>query len=149
MNLKTTVTLTVSTTPAYTSGDCVGGKLTIPVKANQPLVLTDICVVDLDNQKAAFDILFFDADTAAGPYTDNGALTLHATDTPKIIARVPVAAADYVTLGTRAVARVANVGAVVFDQDCSESIFAIINTTSTPTYTTTASLTLKLGFTRN
>jgi hypothetical protein len=139
------VTPTVSTSPAYTSGDSVGAKQTIAsaVRTSGGTgILQNLTVTDKGNQKAALEILIFDSDPTAGTYTDNGATAL-STDLAKVIARISVAATDYITIDSKAVAKVA-VGQVV-KASGSTSLYAVATTTSTPTYASTTDLTFKYG----
>jgi hypothetical protein len=100
-------TLTVDTS-AYTAGDSVGGLVAVEAlgATTGRGVLKHVTVTDFDNQKSALTILFFDSLPAA-TITDQAAFPDLATgDLGKVIGKVVVAADDYTTIGTRAVATV-------------------------------------------
>lgn len=81
-------TVTGSTSPAYASGDAVGGKLTLTdVVANQTAWAEIVHVAICSDVLSAvpFDVIFFDADPAATTFTDNGALDIAKADLPKVI----------------------------------------------------------------
>lgn len=142
-----TPSLTVSTTPAYSSGDNVGGKLTLSniVRVSGGSgVIQSLLVVDASNQKAAFDVLLFNADPTNTTFTDNGALTINSADVAKIVRRISVAASDYVTVGGVAVAEIA-VGGKPIVPASGTTMYAAVVTTSTPTYAATTALIVRLG----
>lgn len=140
--------VTVSTS-IYAAGDVVGGKLTLAnvVRATGgTAVLQSLFLQDLSNQKPALEILIFNADPAAGTYTDNGAFAVNTTDAAKLIRRIPVATTDWVTLGTMAIADISP-GGKVLKAASGTSLYAliIVGGTSTPTFATTSALTVRFG----
>ncbi len=139
-------TVTVSTTPAYTAGDVVGGILTLTNAmrtSGGTGILESIFINDASNQKAALDIYIFDSNPAAGTYTDNAAVVF-STDLTKLIARIPVAAADYVTNNSQATAHEKAIGAIM-KASGSANLFAVIVTSGTPTYAATTAITIRFG----
>jgi hypothetical protein len=135
-------TTAVSISPAYTSGDAVGAKRTITGAlrtSNGSGVLESIQILDRANQKAAFDIYIFDANPTNATITDNAAFVF-STDDLKVIAHISVAAADYVTTNSKAVATKGGLGVALKGADSSTSLYAAIVTTSTPTYAATTDL---------
>lgn len=141
------VTPTVSTSPAYTAGDCVGGKQTLTGAARTSggrVILESINVLDLGNQKAALTILFFDSDPAAATITDNAAF-VWSTDHSKLLGKVNIAAADYETIASEAVATVKAIG-LLLEASGSANLFAVVVTTGTPTYTATTDIRITYGF---
>lgn len=128
--------ITTSASPAYSIGDVVGGKITLTnaVRVSGGSgVLQSLLVKDTTNQKAALTILIFNADPSNGTYTDNGAITLNATDATFIIRKINVAASDYETVGTTAIADISAINKTV-KAASGTSLFALIVTTGTPTY---------------
>jgi hypothetical protein len=141
------VTPTVSTTPAYTSGDSIGGKITLSnavrVSAGTGW-LTSLQISDLSNQKPTGTILVFNAD-ASTTYTDNAAAALSNADAQKIVAQIPVSTGDYTTINNRAVAN------PMFNPKqvkaaSGTTLYAIFVTTSTPTFASTTDIQLTFGF---
>jgi len=142
------MSLTVST-GAYTSGDCVGGIITAG-KLDSPTnrgVLKNVCVVDKDNQKPALTILLMRS-LPTGTYTDNGAFALADADEAKVIGKVNIAAADYETIGSKAVAdvEVSKLIEAYSNNDKSDpanrDLHFLILTTTAPDFTATTSLTI-------
>lgn len=144
---KTTVikdTTAVSTSPAYTSGDAVGGKRTLAnaLLAKGTGVLESVIVLDRANQKAPLDIYIFDADPTGATITDNSAFVF-STDDLKVIAHISVAAADYVTTNTKAIATESNLGIAL--KAGGTSLYAAVVTTGTPTYAATTDVQIVFG----
>lgn len=128
------------TTVAYTANDVVGTKMVLgPV--NAPAKLMSLTVIDRAAQAAVLEVLFFEKTPTASTLTDNGAPTLNAAEVGNIVARVPVAAADYAAAvnGVR-VANLSGLNRIVK----GSSLTAVLVTTGTPTYAV-GSLTLKFG----
>lgn len=144
----------VSVTPvltgagAYSSGNAVGPKQTIASAARKTtktqIMLQTLTVTDKANQKAALTILFFDSDPTAGTYTDKSALAL-STDLAKVIGKVNVAAADYETIDSKAVACLKSIGLEMQLTAGATTLYAAVLTTGTPTYTSTSDLTFRYG----
>jgi hypothetical protein len=130
----------------YSSGDLLGVKLTLtnvwPTGATQP-VLTHITVQDLTAQKSAMDVIFFDSDPAATTFTNNGALDIDDADLPKIIAKVTIAATDYVDFADSSVATVSGLALALFP--AASTLYACLVARGTPTYAT-SELSLVFGF---
>lgn len=138
-------------TAAYLANDVVGGKLTITNAmriSGGTGILTGVTLVDLANQKAAFDIFLFNADPSAGTYTDNGAISWNDTDLGKCISRIEVLASDYKSVGSKAVASLRNLGEVVKAVG-SRHLYALMVTTSAPDYVATTDLIVRFKFVRD
>ncbi len=138
------ITPTINTVQ-YTAGDAVGGKQTLAagLAAGLPVQLDSIVVQDVSNQKAALTVLFFDADPAAATITNNNAFAF-VTDMAKCIGRSNIAAADYETIDSQAVATIRNLGMIL--KPVASTLYAVVMLTSgTPTYAVGA-LTFKYGF---
>lgn len=138
-----TIDPAVSTAPAYSSGDAVGTVMDVSV--GTPLgtgLVKSLTVIDIDNQKAPLTVLLF-REQPAGTFTDNAALPLSAADAKLLVAKIDVAAGDYVTINNRAVAQIAV--SLAFTANRDRTLYMAVLTTGTPTYTTTASLRLLLG----
>ena len=142
-------TITVSTSPAYSAGDLVGGKLTLSSllrTSGGTGLLQSILLRDTSNQKAALELIIFDSDPSSTTFTDNGALSINAADVPKIIRRISIAAADYVTIGSMAVADTDPVSKVLKAASGVDLYACLVAATgSTPTYASTSALSLTIG----
>jgi hypothetical protein len=118
----------VITTTAYTAGDVVGGIQTIPISSTGG-VIQSLGISDNADQKAAFDILIFDALPTSS--ADNAAFVWH-SDITKLVARISVATGDYLELVSKAFAQKSGLNLVV--SPGTTSVYAVVVTSSTPTY---------------
>lgn len=142
-----TPTVTVSTTPAYAAGDSVGGKLTLTsaVRVSGGIaLLQSVVILDRANQKPAGTLLIFDSDPSAATITDNAAF-VYSTDDLKVVAAIPVATTDYITINSKAIANIRNIGAVV-KAASGTTLYAAFVLTSTPTFAATSNVQIELGF---
>lgn len=142
-----TITPTVSTSPAYSSGDDVGGKMTL---ANAVRVsggtgwLASLQISDISNNKFSGTLLVFNADLTT-TYTDNGAAGLSSADIVKIVAQIPISSGDWTTINNRAIAN------PLFNPKqvkaaSGTSLYAILVVTATPTFAAATDLQLIFGF---
>lgn len=142
-----TPTITVSTSPAYTAGDSIGGKITLANAvriSGGTTLLQSIMILDRANQKPTGTILVFNADPAAATITDNAAFVF-STDDLKVVAPIPVNTFDYITINTKAVAMLRNLGAEV-KAASGTTLYAAFVTTSTPTFAATTDVQIAFGF---
>lgn len=142
-----TPTITVSTSPAYTAGDSIGGKITLAsalARSAGVAELRSIVILDRANQKPAGDILIFEADPTLATLTDNSAVALSTNDL-NIIARIPVAASDYVTINSKAIANLSGLSRFV-KSTTGTSLYAAFVVTTTPTFAATTDVQIRFGF---
>lgn len=147
-----TVTLqqtpTVSTSPAYTAGDAIGGKIsfTSAVRAASPGsgMIHSIGISDLAKQDSAIDIIFFSADPSGTTFTDNTALDIADADLTKIIGIKKLVATDYSDFADNACACVGNVG-LPFKLASGTTLYACLIARGTPTFASTNDITVTLG----
>lgn len=156
-----TITPTISTTPAYTAGDCLGGLQTISNAARFSGgggVIRSVTVLDKTQaQRSAFDIFLFNGSITAT--TDNAAFAGSDADMAKCIGVISILTTDYNTAfaGTP-------LNSVAFKPDtktntlpqamaipyyCSGSttLYAQLVTRGTPTYTSTTDIVVQLNCT--
>jgi hypothetical protein len=142
---------TVSTSPAYSSGDVVGGIWTFqqasavgsraPFDVQNSGTLVGITLKDASNQKPTGNLLIFKA-LPTGTYTDNGAFSWGAGDFDKLIDYVPVASTDWTTVAaSKAVARI-SCTVPVFNADSPNvaKLYMIFVTNGAPQFTATTDL---------
>lgn len=150
----------VSTTPAYTAGDQVGGLNLLGHVAHDSggvALLQSVAVVDKGKQKAALTIFFFD-DLPTIASVDNGAFDLlDAQMALSCIGFVLIPAANYQDSSSNSIATVANCGLLLHSNAGNNgvalpatatktSLWCVIMTTGTPTYVSVSDLVVKLGF---
>ena len=141
------VTPTISATPAYTSGDAVGGKQTIAAAcrvSGGDALLQSLTIIDKANQKQPLTLLFFDSDPSAATITDNAAFVF-STDISKLIGKVNVLAADYETVDSIGIAVLANLG-LQLKASGSSSLYVAVVTTGTPDFASTSDLIFRYSF---
>lgn len=141
-----TPTITVSASPDYTSGDSLGGKITLPnaVRVTGGLSkLQTITITDRANQKPAGTLLFFNADPAAATITDNAAFAL-STDVLKVVASHPIVAADFVTIDSVAFLCYGNINKEM--QAVGTSLYAAFVITTASNLAATTDIQIAFGF---
>jgi hypothetical protein len=137
-------TPTVSTTPAYTSGDSVGGKISLASAvrlAGTGGTITSVTITDKGKQSAATDVVFFNADPSNTTFTDNGALTVHDTDLLTIIGVVPIT--SWAAFVDNSVGYANGLG-LGFKIASGTTLYACLVTRGTPTYTATTDIQLTI-----
>lgn len=134
----------------YAPGDQVGVPLTLNI--HQPFLSGDqgpiviaqsVAAVDPDNQKAAFDLLFFrDTVTDAG---DNNPFAPSVADLAVYIGKIKVLAANWDTYGTRALAELAAIAeSMKLATGTPQKLVVVMVNQGAPTYATVSGLKVKL-----
>lgn len=134
------VALTV-TAALYTAGNSIGGKITIAdaVRISGGVsILAGIHLLDRANQKPVGTIYIFDADPSAATLTDKTAFVF-STDDLKVVATIPVAAADWITTNSKATAHLRSLAAEV-QAASGTTLYAAFVTTSAPTFAATTDM---------
>lgn len=140
--------LTVSTSPAYTSGDSIGGVFVfndVVAEAGQAFFLRSLRSYDMSNQKAAGTLLLFKDDPTlyGATVTDNAAFVWGTAMNVLIGA---IGSTTYTTLGSQAVFHLAATDRIMATR--FTRIYGAYITTNTPTYTTIGDLRFELGIER-
>jgi hypothetical protein len=138
-------TPTVSTSPAYTSGDSVGGKISLASAvrlAGTGGTITSVTITDKGKQSAAIDVVFFNADPTNTTFTDNGALTVHDTDLLTIIGVVPIT--SWAAFVDNSVGYANGLG-LGYKIATGTTLYACLVTRGTPTYAATTDIQLVVG----
>lgn len=141
-------TPTVSTTPAYTAKDAIGGLLTFASVARDSggaFTLRSVMITDKAQQMSDLDLILFNA-TIAAP-TDNAVFAPTDAEALTIIGVVPIGAGHYADLSTNSVA-------VRHDLQISgvlagTSLFGVLVARGTPTYAATSDIVVTLGIERH
>lgn len=140
------VTLSLDTS-AYSAADVLAATQEVTSffsLQNGKAILDSIFILDEDDQGAAFDIYFMDANVALG--SENSAPNISDTDARSIIARVAVATGDYADIGGCKVAQLSGLNRELKSVASSTSIYiGAVNGAGTPTYTA-AGLKLRIGY---
>jgi hypothetical protein len=143
-------TPTVSTSPAYTANDQVGGiqTLTVPNSSLGSCALVSFNVLDLAGQSAALSLFFFNSlPTVAS--SDNAALNISDANMALCIGHVVVAAGDYQSTSANSIASVKLSGPLYMKSATADTLYVVVKTTGTPTYAGTTDLTFTYNFVLN
>lgn len=136
-----TISPTVDTA-AYSVGDLIGAKNTLTdavrVSGGGGVIQT-VVVADLADQKAALDLVFFNADPSATTFTDQTALDIDDADLFRIIGVLEIVGTDYNAFADNAVATFRNLG-LAFEASGSADIYMAIVSRGSPTYASTADM---------
>lgn len=133
----------------YSSGDVIGSLNTITnavLQNKSSAILKSLLVLDAANQKSAIDVVFFHTAPENSFGADNAAYALNDADLTKLIGRVSVAGADYISSSTT------NAEATLKLQDIllqsargDKNIYCVVVSRGTPTYGSATDLVLKFG----
>lgn len=137
---RVTVTPTVSTSPAYTAGDAVGGLMTFTSAhgtSGGKFIIDTVTILDLAKQSAALDLVLFDQSFTAS--TDNAVFDPSDADAANVIGFVPIAAGNYADFNDWSVATVRNVG-LAGALSGSTSLYGQLVARGTPTYAATTDI---------
>jgi hypothetical protein len=130
---------TISTS-AYSAGFTVGAIQTLTnavTKSGGTGILESLVLLDKSHQNQPMDILIFDVNPAAATTTDHATFVISTNDV-NVIARVSVAASDYVQIaGGESIAVKSGLGIAV-QASGSATLYAVAVTSGTPTYSANA-----------
>lgn len=143
------ITPTVSTSPAYSANDQVGGIQTIALPedvASSGCFLSHVHVVDKGAQSAALSIILFDElPTVAS--SDNAALNItDAEMADKAIFTVAIASAGYVSTSANSIGTSGATAIGHHFKPKANNLYAVVKTSGTPTYASTSDLVFKYAF---
>lgn len=139
------------TAGAYTANDCVGGKITLAGAARVAGACTwlqSFTLIDQAAQAAEMVVYLFDADPAAGTYTNDDELDIHDTDMDLCVGAFRVLGGNYMAAKDNTVATVTNIG-LRCRPSAGTTLYALIKTTGTPTYAAATDVQLIFGFVRD
>jgi len=136
----------VVTAASYSAGNAVGGKRTLANALGATSgtgILESITILDRANQKQPMTIFLFSDNPAAATITDHAAFQF-STDDLKVIAQITVAASDYVTTNSEAIACKSGLGVAL--KSVSQTVYAAVVTSGTPTFAATTDFQVTWGF---
>lgn len=151
------VTPTISTSPAYASGDQIGGIMTLTDMIRQNSVLgygtselVEITILDASKQNAAMSVYFFNKSPTVTS-VDNGAFAMTYANMQSSLLGVATigASGTYSDLSATSACTTANLNIplkVLSSESNPTNLYAIAVSRGTPTYTTTTALTFIFKF---
>jgi hypothetical protein len=142
---RVSATPTVSASPAYSTGDAMGGKQTYSTASFSAGAghVRSVTVVDLSATVPDLDVIFFSADPSGTTFTDNSALDVADADVSKIIGMVKLRSANWVAFADNAVAYAECT--MPFQLSSGTSLYAAIVCRSAVTLTSTSDIVVTLG----
>ena len=146
LSASATATPTISIS-AYTAGMEVGGIMSFTLLRTNSGTgqLMSNMVIENGSNKSPLTILLFSQNPSNGTYADHTPFALNATDAQYLIRAIPVAQTDYISAGGFSVVDNTAIGKVIRNTNAGKTIYAIVVTTSTPTYNTTSALSFTFG----
>lgn len=136
---------TVSTSPAYSAGDLIGGKISLANASRAATLggtITSVVLSDKAKQSAATDVVFFTADPSNTTFTDNAALAVNAADLINIVGVVPIT--SWSSFSANSVGYANGVG-LGFTLAAGTTLYAALVSRGTPTYASTSDIQLTVG----
>ena len=138
-------TPTVSTTPAYASGDNVGGKILLAGAARLPGgsgLIQSVVITSKSLQSATFDVVFFNADPTATAATDNAPQDIADADLAKVVGVAQCA--TVVPLTGASIHQATGLAMPFAGSSGSRDLYAIIVVRGTPTFASTSDVQLSV-----
>lgn len=139
------VTPTVEATPDYSTGDVMGGLMTISNAARASGgsgIVNSIVLASKVDLTVDVDVVLFDANPSGTTFTENAAVAIATTDAAKVIGIVTLSTRH--DLGTPVVASGRGLG-VPFDAADGKDIYAVCIARGTINLGTTSDLTFRFG----
>ena len=134
---------TITSGSAYAAGNCVGGKLTFASALGAQLsgTLQNITIASKSVQTAGFKLYLFSTNPTNTTFTDKAAVSLNAADLPYLMDIIPIQYYDS-GLGTMTIYPVDGAGRTLVG--ATTSLYGVLVTTGTPTFTSTTDLYITL-----
>jgi uncharacterized membrane protein len=140
-----------TTTGAYSSGQCVGGLLTIPnavLDSGASAKVVSVTVMDKAKQKIAADLFFLSGSPGTAP-TDKAAADIASADRDLALGSIQIPAGNYADLANCAVGTAMQTGLLVKPSTKNtKDLYAFLVTRGTPTYGANG-ITLEIGIEQN
>lgn len=145
MTIKLITTAITVEAAAYATGELLGGKLTFSnaLPGNYRAVLRSVQLVDQANQKVDIDLVLFSSDPSGTTFTENSALDIADADLLKVVGRVSIDAADYVSFADNALAT--KEGLALPIEGKSNTFYGALVCRGAPTYAAVSDLQLTLA----
>lgn len=141
------LTPTISASPDYSAGDCVGGILSFTVLnagLGRPVKVKSLVVKDKNGQSPALSFLFFKSTPTGGTYTDNSALAFGSGDVANLTGVVRIVAGDYyVPVTGTSVAALGGIDQIMAVG--AQTLFCLMVADSSLNAASTSDITLELG----
>jgi hypothetical protein len=143
------VAQTVTASSAYTSGNAVGGLMTVPAAflGSGSGLIQSVVVNTKSAQTTAMDVVLFSANPTGSTCTDKTAFSVVAADFSKVIGVAHVT--DWTSLGTPSTGQSQTLAIPITVGAGVTTFYACLVTRSTPTYTATTDVAVTFGIPQN
>jgi hypothetical protein len=139
-----TATPTVSTSPAYSSGDVIGSLMTfsgIGRVTGGTGIIQMVTIMCKSAQAFACDLVLFHTNPSSSTFTDNAAVAVNTADYDKIIGVFSLSAGSWTSLGTPSVGQLLQSAPYKVAAGQSD-IYGVLVARGTPTLASTSDLTI-------
>lgn len=143
-----TLTPTVSTSPAYTAKDNIGGLLTFTAVCynSTTFSVTSVQIIDKSDQAVAYDLQLFSANPSSSTFTDNAATTINTADTSKMLPVISLNSTDHFSYTGNGQSSLVSFDAAGFVTAPAGVLYGALVARGTPTYTGTSDITVRVGY---
>lgn len=164
-DLTPTISIVVSTSGAYSPGDCVGGLLTntILVKPSSinssiaerlEICLKYVTIIDANANNKALNLLIFN-NQPSGTYLNHGQLQLDSADASKLITNINFPTTEFLTVGSYGIVTQIFNNLPLYttkiedsrtNSDINIPLYFLLCCTDHPSWTGSSNLTIRLGY---
>lgn len=137
-------TPTITASSAYTAGYEVGGLLTFSnaLSSAGTGILQSITIKIKSQHSEGFKLYLFKANPSSSTWTDKTAPSINAADLPSLVGMYPLTVSDN-GLGSMSIYNLDGIGKVL--NPGATTLYGVLVTTSTPTFSSTTDLTVSIG----
>ena len=146
-------TPTIEASSAYSAGDSIGAAVISLAGATagdggtgsetHGGMIQSVILTDLGKQSAEIDVVFFDVNPSNTTFTDNAALDVDDVDLLNIVGVAAVT--TWKDFSDNSVGQILNLSIPFVLEDGGNTLYAALVSRGTPTYASTADLTLRVG----
>ena len=164
-DLTPTISIVVSTSAAYSPGDCVGGLLTntILVKPRSinsstaerlEICLNYVTIIDADANKKELNLLIFN-NQPSGTYLNHGQFQLASADASKLITNINFPATEFLTVGAYSTVTQIFNNLPLYTTEIEDSrtnsdinipLYFLLACQTSPRWTGSSNLTIRIGY---
>lgn len=142
------ITPTVSVAPAYTAKDVVGTLLNFGAvcQTSANIQINSVQITDKSDQAVAYDLNLFNANPSSSTFTDNAAYTVNVADAQKQLPVISLNAADHFSFTGTGMSSLTSLDSGGFVSTTGGTLYGVLITRGTPTYTGTSDISIRVGF---
>lgn len=146
----TSVTPVVSTSPAYTAKDNIGGLMTFAAvcSTSANVQINSVTITDKSDQPVAYDLQLFSANPSSTTFTDNAVTAINAADAAKQLPVISLNTTDHFSYSTTGLSTLSSLDSGGFVTTTGGALYGALVARGTvlPTYVGTSDLVVRLGY---